>query len=57
MVNIKKKKKLKPENTLIIMIYANYDGVSVNEPTSKTLIIPYNIGKEGERKREKKTKD
>ena len=39
------------------MIYANYDGVSVNEPTSKTLIIPYNIGKEGERKREKKTKD
>jgi len=34
---------LKPENTLIIIIYANYDGVSVNEPTSNTLIIPYNI--------------
>eukprot|EP00833_Pecoramyces_ruminatium_P011220 jgi/Orpsp1_1/1185252/evm.model.c7180000092954.1 len=34
---------LNMEEALIIMMTANYDGVTTNEPTTQTLTIPYNI--------------
>jgi len=32
------------DKALIIMITANYDGVTTNEPTTQSLTVPYNIG-------------